>query len=177
LKRILLIAMIALMSSGCITISKFNRSTFEINEGYLSIKNINENIEKQMPLIEKVGTNEVKILSATLFASKDPHRLVVEVEFIFTSFEIPEGLPAVAQFNTSITYNTKTHNFTLSQIKLMRIRYLKEELLEYLLPQQRKFIPDALKAKLKEIILYKSKRELKTIKKIEVKEGQIKVTF
>ena len=177
MKKFLAIILVAFLVNGCVSIRHFNRSTFEINEGYLSIKNINENLEKQMPVVEKVGNNEVKIVSVTLFAAKNPHRLVSEVEFIFTSYEIPEGLPAIARFNTSLRYDKATHEFRLSQIRLMQIKFLKEELLEYLLPQQRKFIPDTLKAKLQELILYKSKRELRTVKKIDVKEGQIKVTF
>ncbi len=177
LKKVLAIILVAFLVNGCVSLRHFKRSTFEINEGYLSIKNINENLEKQMPVIEKIGRNEVKIVSVTLFAAKNPHRLVAEVEFIFTSYEIPEGLPAIARFNTSISYDKATHEFRLSQIRLMQIRYLKEELLEYLLPQQRKFIPETLKAKLQELILYKSKRELRSIKRIDVKEGQIKVTF
>ena len=130
-----------------------------------------------MPISQKISNNEVKLHSVTLFAAKNPHRLVAEVEFIFTSYEIPEGLPSIARFNTTIKYDTKTQEFKLSQISLMQVKFLKEELTEYLLPQQRKFIPDALKDKLSELILYKSKRKLRTIKKINVKEGQIKVTF
>ena len=177
MKKVLAIILVSFLVNGCVSIRHFKRSTFEINEGYLSIKNINENLEKQMPIVEKVGKNEVKIVSVTLFAAKNPHRLVAEVEFIFTSYEIPEGLPAIARFNTSLNYDRTSHEFKLSQIRLMQIRYLKEELLEYLLPQQRKFIPETLKVKLQELILYKSKRELRTVKRVDVKEGQIKVTF
>jgi len=177
LKKIFAILLAALLVNGCVSIHHFKRSTFEINEGYLSIKNINENLEKQMPIVEKVGKNEIKIVSVTLFAAQNPHRLVAEIEFIFTSYEIPEGLPAIARFNTSLNYEKATQEFKLTQIRLIQIKYLKEDLLEYLLPQQKKFIPDVLKAKLQELILYKSKRQLRSVKKIDVKEGQIKITF
>lgn len=177
MKKILSLIVVTFLISGCVSIRPFKRSTFEINEGYLSIKNINENIEKQLPVVEKVGKNELKIVSTTLFASKNPHYLVAEVEFIFTSYEIPEGLPSIARFNTSITYETATQEFKLNQTKLSKIRYLKEDLLEYLLPQQQKFIQQTLLMKLRALVLYKSKKRLRTIKKINVKEGQIKVSF
>ncbi|HHD74576.1 MAG TPA: hypothetical protein ENL00_01950 [Nitratifractor sp.] len=177
MKKIVALILISFLINGCISIRPFKRSTFEVREGYLSIKNINENIEKQMPIVEKVGKNGVKIVSTTLFASKNPHYLIAEVEFIFTSYEIPEGLPAIARFNTSLRYDTASQEFSLNQLKLSKIRYLKEDLLEYLLPQQQKFIPETLKRKLSSLILYKSKKSLRTIKKIDVKEGQIKVTF
>ncbi len=179
MKRIITLIFIAFFTSGCVSIGigHFKRSTFEVQEGYLSIKNINENLEKQMPIIEKIGNNQIKIVSATLFAAKNPHKLTAEVEFIFTSYEIPEGLPAIARFNSSIRYDTTNQEFKLNQVRVGKIRYLKEELLEYLLPQQRKFIPDTLIMKLKTLVLYKSKKRLRTIKKIDVKEGQIKVSF
>ncbi len=175
--RSLLFIFIALFMSSCLSLPHFKRSTFEVREGYLSIKNINENLEKQMPIVEKIGNNEVKIVSVTLFASQNPHYLIAEVEFIFTSYEIPEGLPAIARYYTSIQYDTTSQEFRLNQLKLTKIKYLKEELLEYLLPQQQKFIPETLNKKLKELILYKSKKKLRKIKKIKVQEGQIKVTF
>lgn len=177
MKKIVTLILITFLINGCISIRPFKRSTFEVREGYLSVKNINENLEKQMPVVEKEGKNEIKIVSTTLFASKNPHYLTAEVEFIFTSYEIPEGLPAIARFNTSLKYDTASLEFKLNQLKLSKIRYLKEELLEYLLPQQQKFIPQTLAVKLSTLVLYKTKKKLRTIKKIDVKEGQIKVSF
>lgn len=180
MKRVYLsLILLSFLFNSCMSINKpfFNRSSIEVKEGYLSLKNINKNLEKQMPVIEKVGTNEIKIVSVTLFASKDGQYLIGEVEFIFTSFQIPEGLPAIARFKSIIYYVPQTKEFKLAKISIPEIKFLKENLLEYVTPQQRKFIPDALIAKLKSLVLLKSKRELGPIKSFYVKEGKIKVTF
>jgi len=171
--------LISFLFNSCLSMKKpfFNRSSLEIKEGYLSLKSINSNIQKQMPLIEKVGTNEVKIVSVTVFASQDGSSLISEIEFIFKSFQIPEGLPAVARVKSIIYYNPQTKEFKLAKISKPEIRFLKENLLEYVTPQQRKFIPDAIVKKLKDLVLLKSKRELKPIKRFSVKEGKIKIIF
>jgi len=180
MKRVYLtLILLSFFFSSCISINKpfFNRSSIEIKEGYLSLKAINENIQKQMPLIERIGSNEIKIVSVTVYASQDGKSLISEVEFIFKSFQIPEGLPAIARVKSLIYYIPQTKEFRLAKISKPEIKFLKENLLEYVTPQQRKFIPDAIVAKLESLVLLKSKRELKPIKSFYVKEGKIKVTF
>ena len=169
---------ISFFFSGCVSLhNPFKGNTFVVKEGYLLLSKINENIAKQMPLVEKIGKNEIKIVNTSVFASSRKDRLTVEVEFIFTSFEIPEGLPAVARFTSSLQYNPKTQEFKLAQIKDAQIKYLKESLVEFINPKQKKFIPDTLVVKLQELVLHKSKKRLKTIKSFEVKNGKIKINF
>ena len=168
----------SLLFTGCISISNpFKSNTFVVKEGYLSLGKINENVAKQMPLIEKVAKNEIKILNTVIYAGANRHSLIVECEFIFTSFEIPEGLPAVARFTSSLAYNPKTQEFKLAKIKINKIKFLKENLVEFITPNQKKFIPDTLTVKLYDLVLHKSKKKLKTIKNFEVKEGKIKIYF
>jgi hypothetical protein len=165
--------------NGCLSLkSPFSsRSAIEIKEGYLSIKSVNINLDKQMPLTQKVSTNEIKIASATIFAAKNGKNLVTEIEFIFKSFQIPEGLPAIARVYSDIDYNPKTKEFKLVRITTPEIRFLKENLLEYVTPQQRKFIPDTIILKLYTLVLHKSKRELGSMKSFSIKEGKIKILF
>ncbi len=164
--------------NSCVSITNpFASNTFEVKEGYLSLGKINKNIAKQMPLEEKIGSNKIKIVNVNLYGAEDKKSLIVEVEFIFTSFEIPEGLPTVAKFKSSIDYDPKTREFKLAKLKLLDIRFLKEELVEYITPQQRRFIPDTLMVKLYSLVLHKSKKRLKSVKAIEVKDGKIKVYF
>ncbi len=164
--------------SGCVSLSNpFKSNTFVVKEGYLLLSKINENIAKQMPLDEKIGSNEIKIVKASVFAGPSKNRLTVEAEFIFKSFEIPEGLPAIARFSASLKYNPKTKEFKLTDIRDGEIKFLKEELVEFINKRQRKFIPDTLKIKLQELVLHKSKKRLKIIKSFEVKEGKIKIKF
>ena len=175
---ILTIFALSFIFNGCVSISNpFKSNTFVVKEGYLTLGKINSNIAKQMPLKEKIGSNEIKIVSTNVYAGKNRKTLVVESEFIFTSFEIPEGLPAVARFSASLKYNPETQLFTLDNVKLKGIKFLKENLVEFITPQQKKFIPDTLKVKIQELILHKSKKRLKTIKSFEVKEGKIKIIF
>jgi hypothetical protein len=171
--------MLAFIFNSCISIKRpfFNRSSIEIKEGYLSLKNINQNLEKQMPIVEKIGSNEIKIVSVTTFASDDGKSLVTEVEFIFTSFQIPEGLPAIARVRSSIEYNPRTKEFKFARISAPEIKFLKESLLEYVTPQQRKFIPDTIVLKLYSLVLHKSKRALRPMQSFSVKEGKIKIVF
>jgi len=178
-KVYLTIILLSFIFNGCISLKRpfFNRSSIEIKEGYLSLKNINMNLEKQMPLTQKVGSNEIKIVSATIFAGRDGKSLITEVEFIFKSFQIPEGLPAIARVKSAIDYNPKTKEFKLARISTPEIRFLKENLLEYVTPQQRKFIPDTIILKLYSLVLHKSKRELGSMKSFSVKEGKIKILF
>ncbi len=175
---ILFIFALSLILTGCISISKpFKSNTFVVKEGYLSLGRINENVAKQMPLIEKVSKNEIKIVNTKIYASANGHSLIVECDFIFTSFEIPEGLPAVARFTSSLTYNPKTKEFKLSNLQIKQIKFLKEELVEFITPNQKKFIPNTLTEKLYDLVLHKSKRRLKRIKNFTVKEGKIKINF
>ena len=175
---ILLILATSLIFTGCFSISNpFKSNTFVVKEGYLSLGKINGNVAKQMPLKEKVARNEIKVINTSIYSGANRHSLVVECEFIFTSFEIPEGLPAVARFNTSLEYNPKTQEFKLSKIQISKIKFLKENLVEYITPNQKKFIPDTLIVKLYGLVLHKSKKKLKTIKNFEVKEGKIKINF
>ncbi len=153
------------------------RETIEIKEGYLSLKNINTNLAKQMPLIQKVGKNKIKIVSATTFAGKDGKSLITEIEFIFTSFEIPEGLPSIARVKSSLTYDLKTKEFKLDNISEPQVKFLKESLVEYINPKQKKFISDTIVLKLYDLILHKSKKELRAMKGFIVKEGKIKIIF
>jgi len=170
---------ISFLFTSCVSINNpfSRRSTIEIKEGYLSLKTINMNLAKQMPVTQKIGSNEVKIVSATIFSGKNRQTFTVELEFIFKSFEIPEGLPAIARASAHLTYNPKTKEFKFSKISPIEVKYLKESLLEYITPSQKKFIPDTLTVKLYELVLHKSKKRLSAIKSYEIKEGKIKVTF
>ncbi len=177
LKKILVI-LFALLLSGCIyNINPFKKNTFVVNEGYLSIGKINENIKKQLPLIQNAGTNKIKIVNAKIYSANDKKHLIIEVDFIFTSFEIPEGTPVVARFKSGIFYDIKTKEFKFNNLELIDIKFLKEELLEYVSPLQKRFIIDTLKYLLKKVVLYKSIKELKSIKSIEVTNGKIKIVF
>ncbi len=170
---------LSIFLTSCVSLNNpfKSRSSIEIKEGYLSLKKINENLDKQMPLTQKVGSNGIKIVSVTTFASKDSKSLIIEVEFIFTSFEIPEGLPAIARFKSSLKYIPKTKEFKFDNISIIEINFLKEELLEYVSPQQKKFINDTLILKLSDLVLHKSKKALKPMKSFSVKEGKIKILF
>ena len=175
---ILLIFTTSIIFTGCISISKpFKSNTFVVKEGYLSLGKINENVTKQMPLIEKVAKNKIKIIGTKIYAGAGAHSLIVESDFVFTSFEIPEGLPAIARFTSSLAYNPKTQEFKLKNLKIKKIKFLKENLVEFITPNQKKFIPDTLTLKLYDLVLHKSKKKLKTIKNFEVKEGKIKINF
>jgi len=175
---LLIILAVSVIFTGCISISKpFKSNTFVVKEGYLSLGKINENIVKQMPLVEKVAKNEIKIVGTKVYAGANGHSLIVESDFIFTSFEIPEGLPAIARFTSSLNYDTKTQEFKLANLRIRKIKFLKENLVEFITPNQKKFIPDALTQKLYKLVLHKSKKKLKTIKNFEVKEGKIKINF
>ena len=174
---IFLLTIISFIINSCLSINPFASNTFVVKEGYLSLGKINNNIAKQMPLEEKIGSNKIKIVNTNVYASRDTSNLLVEVKFIFTSFEIPEGLPSIAKFKSSLEYSPKTKEFKLARLNLLGIRFLKESLVEYITPQQKRFIADTLIVKLYSLVLHKSKKRLKTIKSIEVKDGKIKVYF
>ncbi len=175
-KALMVILIVSL--SGCLSpLSPFKSHTFVVNEGYLSLGKLNENIAKQMPLSQKVETNEVKIVNTKIYAANDKKHLIVESDFIFTSFEIPEGTPVIAKFKADITYNPQSKEFRFAHLDLVDIKFLKEELLEYVSPLQKRFIVDTLKYLLKKIVLHKSVKQLRTIKSIEVENGKIKVVF
>jgi len=90
MKKVYLFLLISILFTGCISISSpFKSNTFVVKEGYLTLGRINSNISKQMPITEKVGKNEIKIVNTNIYASQDKHSLIVETEFIFKSFEIP----------------------------------------------------------------------------------------
>jgi len=176
--KLILIFAIPFIFTSCVSLSNpFKSNTFVVKEGYLTISKINENLAKQMPLVEKVGTNEVKITSVTVYSGSDQKSLIIEAEFIFTSFQIPEGLPAIATFKAGIDYDPRTQEFRFNNIMLKKIKFLKESLLEYITPRQKDFIPDALTQKIAELVLYKSKKRLSSIKSFETKEGKIKIYF
>jgi len=178
MKKVYLFLLISILFTGCISISSpFKSNTFVVKEGYLTLGRINSNISKQMPITEKVGKNEIKIVNTNIYASQDKHSLIVETEFIFKSFEIPEGLPAVARFTASLEYKPKTEEFKLANVHIQKIKFLKEELVEYITPQQKNFIPDTLTVKLYGLVLHKSKKRLRTIKSYEIKNGKIKIEF
>ncbi len=175
--KVLFILFVAIFSGCMNSLNIFRSNTFVVNEGYLSLGKINENIAKQMPLTQKIETNEVKIVNTRVYAASDHKSLIVESEFIFISFEIPEGTPVIAKFRADITYNPRTKEFKLTNLDLIDVKFLKEDLLEYVSPQQKRFIVDTLKYLLGKIVLHKSVKELRTIKSIEVKNGKIKVVF
>jgi len=178
LYKLLFFTIVSTIFTACVgSLNPFSSTTFEVKEGYLSIGKINENILSQLPLEEKVGTNKIKIVGVKTFSSANKKSLVVEVEFIFTSFEIPEGLPSIARFSSMLDYEPKTKEFKFKDLKLIGIRFLKEQLVEYISPKQKRFIPAALKNELKKLILHKSKKQFTTIKSFETKEGKIKVEF
>ena len=177
--KILIFLSVSVIFSGCMisNLNPFSSRTFEVKEGYLSISKINENIILQLPMEEKVGSNKVKIVGVKVFSGSNKKSLYIEVEFIFTSFEIPEGLPAIARFNSSLAYYPKSKEFKFKDINFIGVKFLKEQLVEYITPQQMRFIPDSIKHKLKDIVLHKSKKQFTTIRRFEAKEGKIKVEF
>ncbi len=167
-----------LFFSGCVSLhNSLKGNNFAVKEGYLLLSRINENIAKQMPLDEKVGSNEVKIVTVSVFAGKDKKSLIVDIEFIFTSFEIPEGLPSIARYKAGLTYNPATKEFKFTNLQQIKIKFLKEELEEFINKKQRKFIPDTIAYELGKLVLHKSKKRLKTIKSYEVTGGKIKIYF
>ena len=155
----------------------FGSDTFEVREGYLLLEKINENIRKQLPKTQKVGSNSIKILSVIVYPGNNKKSLIVDSDFIFKSFEIPEGVEVVARSYAKITYNPKNKEFHLNDVTVKKIKFLKEELLEYVSPMQEKFINDELKYELENLILHKSKKKLKKIKSFIVNKGKIKIVF
>ncbi len=165
--------------TGCMSINNpfpINQSS-EVKVGYLSIKSINMNLSQQMPNSKRVGRNETNIVSITLFPSKDSKHLVVELELIFKSFEIPEGLPAIARTKALLDYNSKSREFKLSKIMPIEVRYLRESLLEYITPKQKKLISRMLTQQLNSFAIHKSKKSLGTIKEYSIKDDTIKFIF
>ncbi len=179
MRQIFLIVTTIFLFSACSSWfpNPFSSNAFEVREGYLSLGKINENIAKQLPLTQKVGQNSIKITSVVAYAGEDKKSLIVDSEFIFTSFEIPEGVGVVARAKSSISYDPQTKEFHFANVKVLKLKFLKEELLEYVSPMQEKFIVDGLKYELENLILHKSRKRLKPIKSISVKEGKIKVVF
>jgi len=174
----LLIIFSAFIFTGCVSIpNPFKSNTFVVKEGYLSLSEINKNVAKQMPIEQSAGKDKVKIINTSVFAGSNRKTLAVEAEFIYTSFEIPEGLPAVAHFKASLKYEPKTKEFKLDNVVLTGVKFLKEQLLEYVSPSQKKFVIDTLVLKMDELILHKSKKQLKTIKSFIVKDGKIHIEF
>ena len=177
--KFLLLAIVFIFSfDSCSRVpNPFKRNTFVVHQGYLSIGKINQNIAEQLPLKESVGSNKVEISSVTVYGSSKSNKLLVEVEFTFTSFQIPEGLPAIARLSGGITYEPSTKEFRFKALSVDNLRFLKEELTEYITKPQRKFIPDAIALKLSDLILHKSKKELHPISKYEIQESKIKIIF
>lgn len=164
--------------SGCSSLEALNPfSSSEPKEGYLELRKINDNLTLQMPLHERIVTDDIKIVSVKTFPSAEKNRLIVEADFIFTSFEIPEGLPAIANFNSSLAYDPKTKEFRFTNLELIDIKFLKRELVEYISTKQKKFIKNTLERKLQEIVLHQSKKQFGVIESFETKDGKIKVKF
>ncbi len=178
MKKVIATLLIASLFSGCVKVPTiFGNKTFVVHQGYLSIGKINQNIAKQMPLIEKVGSNEVKIVSANVYGDTKSNNLLIEADFIFTSFQIPEGLPAIAKLSANLIYEPQTREFRFKNVVLNRIDFLKEELVEYISKPQQKFIEDAIAIKISELILHKSKKRLNPIKNYKVENSKIKIIF
>jgi hypothetical protein len=179
--KVFIFITISIVYSACSnyfsSLNPFSSSTFEVKEGYLSLGKINDNIALQMPLHEKVLTDDIKIVSVKTFASAEKNKLIVEADFIFTSFEIPEGIPVIANFNSSLAYNPKSKEFRLANLKLINIKFLKPQLVEYISTKQKKFIKNTLERKLQEIVLHQSKKQFGVIESFETKDGKIKVKF
>jgi len=178
--KILLFSTLSMLFTGCFSLSSlnpFNSSKTEAKEGYLTIDKINKNSLMQMPLEHKVGTDSIRILNVKIFSEANRSSLIVEADFIFTSFEIPEGLPAIARFDSSLKYIPATKEFKLDNLKLKEIRFLKEQLIEYISPKQKIFIKNALISELKELVLHKSNEQFTTIESFETEDGKIKVKF
>ena len=173
----LVIAFIFTFNSCSKVPNPFKSNTFVVHQGYLSIGKINQNIAKQLPLKESVGSNKIEISSVTVYGNSKSNKLLVEVEFVFTSFQIPEGLPAIARLSGGLEYEPSTKEFRFKQLSVDGIKFLKDELVEYITKPQRKFIPDAIALKLSDLVLHKSKKEFHHIKSYQIKESKIKVIF
>ena len=178
MKRVFIILLSAILFTGCIKVPTiFTSKTFVVHQGYLSIGKINQNIAKQLPLKEEVGSNKIEIVSVNVYGNPKDNNFLIEADFTFTSFQIPEGLPATAKLSAKLMYEPQTKEFRFDEVTLRNINFLKEELVEYISKPQMKFIKDALAMKISELILYKSKKRLNPIKNYKVENSKIKIIF
>jgi len=178
MRKIFIILLSSILFTGCIKAPTiFGNKTFIVHQGYLSIGKINQNIANQLPIIEKVGSNEIKIVSVTVYGNPKQNNLLIETDFTFTSFQIPEGLPASAKLSANLMYDPQTKEFRFKDVTLNSIQFLKEELTEYISKPQNKFIEDAIAIKISELILYKSQKRLNPINNYQIENSKIKIIF
>ncbi len=170
---VVLISIFSMVLIGCATQPK--KSPKQDNSFELTLKEINRVISSKMPITQKVGENSIKIVSAEVERDgKTKDGVVIEADFVYTSFEIPEGIAGQITLKGKLLHNREDNNLYLYGLQAKEYIFADKKLSEYLKDSDKKLIEQMVSGELSLIPLYHISPK---IKRVNISKDKISMTY
>ena len=180
LKKILMIAVLIGLFSGCVTVDPKGR-------GYsiaVPIGVINSTLAEKFPVDRKlkygIVSGNLNISNPNILGAKGKDKLAIGTKFKFTNFLIPDGISGNINLSSGIKYDAQSRNLYLKNPMVDTIKFQNESLLQKL-PNG---VQNAIGMIVAETIAQKPIYNIKSgtlasglIKGIDVRNGQVFLTF
>lgn len=171
--KVILIAILSIMMVGCATQPK--KSQKQDNSFELTLKEINKVISTKMPISQKIGENSIKIVSVEVERDgKTKNGVVVNSDFIYTSFEIPEGIAGKITLKGKLLHNKEDNNLYLYGLQAKDYIFADKKLSEYIKDSDKKLIEQMIAGELSLIPLYHVSPKIKSV---NISKDKILMTY
>ncbi len=134
--RLILFLLLGLWMTGCGT-----GPSLMGREQSFSLEQIDTELQGALPVTRKAAFGSVKVVGMVLQQGAENRGLEVPVKFIFTSYEIPEGIQALITYSADLRYDPASRKLTLGTLKPLRLEFANPSLEEYISARARKGIP------------------------------------
>ena len=170
---IILTGIITILISGCALQPKKSIKADTSRE--LTMKEINSLILTKMPIRQKVGDNSIKIVSAEVERDgKTEDGVIVNSDFIYTSFAIPEGIAGRVTLKGTLLHNKEDNNLYLHGLQAIDYTFADKKLATYVTDKDKKLIEQMVAGELSLIPVYHISDK---IKNVDINKNKISLTY
>jgi hypothetical protein len=145
----------------------------------IPLSQIDTNIRQALPVTRKASFGRVRVVGMALQSGAEQKGLEVPVKFIFTSYEIPEGIEGLITYAATLRYDPASHRLSLGELKALRMSFGNPSLEEYISTRARKGIPNLVASAIRSIPLQTFPEDFRArkINKARIEKDRLLVDF
>ena len=144
------------------------------NTERFKLKELNKKLSAKMPITQKIGDNSIKIVGAEIQRDSEKRdSIVVNSDFIYTSFAIPEGIAGRVTLEGKLKYNELDNNLYLYGLRAIEYNFANSQLARYITPKDKELISQMVAGELSLIPIYKMKKDKKHPKIVNIDDSNL----
>jgi len=144
------------------------------NTEKFKLKELNKKLLSKMPITQKIGDNSIKIVGAEIQRDSEKRDgIVVNSDFIYKSFAIPEGIAGRVTLEGKLKYNELDNNLYLYGLRAVEYNFANSQLARYITPKDKELISQMVAGELSLIPIYKMKKDKKHPKIVNIDDSNL----